>query len=159
MDLQKIAKTMKELITKFIHTSSAVFIVCIAVYSMVYAQQVCCSDIATTCISTSSRISVRYSIGNVCRPSSSHHYSSQLIDRSHINDLGAEETCCETDDCETYGQATYINPSLLYDDYPLQKAVCSLDTGNNAPITYESYDLLISLKSVPISILTKSILC
>ena len=150
---------MKNLIRKFIHTGSAGVLACIVVYSMVSAQQLCCSNIATSCISTSNRTSGNDFINSVCSPSPSHHYRNGPLAKSRINDLGTAETCCETDYCETVGQTAYIIPSFINGDYPLKKVVCYIDSCSNPPVSLGAYDLPAVLKSAPIYILTQSILC
>jgi hypothetical protein len=160
MDLQKIAKPMKELIKKFIQTSSAILILCIAVYGIVCAQQVCCSTIVTDCIQASNRYSAVHRTDSACKTSPSHHLNNQLIPNSLFNNFGAGDTCCETDHCDEYSQTTYTIPSLRYDFYPLQKTVSAFDAGNNgAQTTIEPYSLPPSLNAVPIYILTQSIIC
>ena len=152
-------ETMKELIHKFIHTSSAILISCIAVYSIVYAQQVCRSTMVTTCIPTSNKISDSYKINNSCKTSPSHHFNSQLIQNTRFYNFGAGDTCCEADHCDRYSQTTYISPSFRYDFYPLQKTASSFDAGNSAQTTFGPSNLPPSLKAVPIYILTQSIIC
>ena len=151
---------MKELIKKYIQTSSVILILCIAVYEIVCAQQVCCSTAVTNCIPASNRYSADHNTDNFCKTSPSHHLNSQLIPNSWFNNFGAGDTCCETDHCDEYSQATYVIPSLIYDYYPLQKTVSAFDAGNNsAQTTCEPYYLPSSLNAVPIYILTQSIIC
>ncbi len=160
MDLQKIVKTMKELIKKYFHSSSAILIFCIAVYGIACAQQVCCSTTVNNCIPASNRFLVDYNTDISCRTSPSHHLTSQLSLNTLSNSFGAEDACCETDNCDDYSQATYVLPSLIYDYYLLQKTVNAFDAGNNsAQTTFEPYTLPSSLNAVPIYILTQSIIC
>ena len=150
---------MKNLIRKFIHTNSAAVLACIAVYSLVSAQQVCCSNIGTICISTSNRTSGIDFINRVCSPSPSHHFRSGPLAKSRISDLGTGEICCETDYSETVGQATYTIPSFKSGGHLIKKIVCYIDSCSNPPVSLGAYDLPAVLRSAPIYILTQSILC
>lgn len=154
---------MKESFNKIIQISTAILISCIVVYGIVYAQQVCCGNIVEVCIPTSNRISVRYNIDNSCRISPSHYLNNQLqsnlCSKNILADFGPGNTCCETDRCDSYNQATYLSLSFIQDFYPLQKNVSSFDTGNGEQTAFEPYRLSTSLKAVPIYIITQSIIC
>jgi hypothetical protein len=159
----QIGKTMEESFNKIIQTSTAILITCIVVYGIMYAQQVCCSATVNACIPTSNRISVVYASGNSWTSSLSHQRSYQLrsnfCSKSFLADFGAGNTCCETDRCDSYNQATYFSLSVIQDLYPLQKNVSSYDAGNCPQTTFEPYSLPTSLKAVPIYIMTQSIIC
>lgn len=161
--LSKLGKTMKESFNKIIQISTAILISCIVVYGIVYAQQVCCGNIVEVCIPTSNRISVSYNIDNSCRISPSHYLNNQLqsnlCSKNILADFGPGNTCCETDRCDSYNQATYLSLSFIQDFYPLQKNVSSFDTGNGEQTAFEPYRLSTSLKAVPIYIITQSIIC
>jgi hypothetical protein len=154
---------MKESINRIIKTSTAMFISCIVVYGIVYAQQVCCSTIVDVCIPASNRNSISYNIDNSCRISPSHYLTNQLqpnlCSKNILADFGSGNTCCETDRCDSYNQATYFSLTFIQDFYPLQKNVSSFDAGNGAQTAFEPYSLSTSLKVVPIYILTQSIIC
>lgn len=156
-------KTMKDLITKIIHTFAATLISCIVVYGMVYAQQVCCSTIVDACIPTFNRISDSYIIDNCCRTSPSHNRDNQLqsnfCSESIIADFGSDNTCCETDRCDGYNQVTELGLSFIQDFYPLQKTLSSFDAGSGAQTTTPSNKRSTFHKVVPIYILTESIIC
>jgi len=154
---------MKDMITKIIHTITTILISCIIVYGIVYAQQVCCSTIVDTCISTSNRISVGYNIDNSCRISPSHNRNNQqqptLCSKNIIADFGSGNTCCETNRCDGYNQVTEFILSVIQDFFPLQKNVNSFDAGAGAQARFESYNLLTPHKTVLIYILKESIIC
>ncbi len=154
---------MKELITKITQTITAILIICIVVYGIVYAQQVCCSTIADTCIPTANRISVNYNIDNSCRISPSHNLNNQqqptLCSKSIIADFGLGDTCCETDRCDGYNLVTAFSLSFVQEFYPLQINVSSFDAGNGAQTTCQPYNLSTPHRTVPIYILTESIIC
>lgn len=157
---KKTTKPMKALIKKYFQNSSAMLIICIAVYGIACAQQVGCSSTATNCNQSANRFSVGYNTDNSCRTSPSHHLNSQRSLNTLINCSSAEDTCCETDHCDEYSQATYVIPSLTYGFCPLQKTVSPFDAGNNsAQTTFEPFNLPPSLNAVPIYILTRSIIC
>ena len=154
---------MKDLITKIIHTIIAILISCIIVYGIVYAHQVCCSTIADVCIPTFKRILDSYIIDNCCRTSPSHNRDNQLqsnfCSENIIADFGSDNTCCETDRCDGYNQATEFSLSFIQDFYPLKKNLGSFDAGNGAQARFEPYNLSIPHKAIPIYILTESIIC
>jgi len=154
---------MKALFNKIIQTCTAILISIIVVYGIVYAQQVCCSTIVNACIPSSIKISVSYNIDNSCRTSPSHYLNNQLLtnlcSNNFLADFGSGNTCCETDRCNRYNQATYFSLSFIQDFYPLQKKVSYFGADNGAQTTFEPYSLPTSHKSVPIYIMTQSIIC
>ena len=154
---------MKESFKKIIQTSTAILISCTVVSGIVYVQQTCCNTIIETCIPISNRISVSYNVDNSCGISPSaclnNPLRSNLCSKNIPADFGSGNTCCETDRCDSYSQATYINLSFIQDFYPLKKNVSSFDAGNGAQTAFEPYSLSTSLKAVPIYILTQSIIC
>jgi hypothetical protein len=154
---------MKELFNKIIQTSTAIVIPCIVVYGIVYAQQVCRDTIVDACIPASDRVSVSYNIDSFYRISPSHDLNSQVLSNisssDFLADFGAGNTCCETDRCDSYNQPTYFSFSFIQDVYALQKNVRFFEADNGAQTAFEPYNLSISLKAVPIYILTKSIIC
>jgi len=154
---------MKESFNKITQASTAILITCIVVYGIVYAQQVCWSATVNACILTSNRISVVYASGNSWTSSLSHQRSYQLrsnfCSKSFLADFGAGNTCCETDRCDSYNQATYFSLSVIQDLYQFQKNVSSYDADNSLQTTFEPYGLPTSLKAVPIYIMTQSIIC
>jgi len=154
---------MKELFNKSIPTSTAILISCIAVYGIVYAQQVCCSTFVNACIPTFNRVSDDYTSGNSWTTLPSHHHYSLLRSNPCLKNLNADfgsgNTCCETDRCDGYNQAAYISLSFIQDFYPLNKNVSISDTGNGSQTPFELYWLPTSLKALPIYIMTQSIIC
>ena len=148
---------------KDIQTSAAVFISCILVYGIAYAQQACCSAIVNAGISTSTKIACDYTSDHSWTTFSSYNRNTQLRPKLCWNkfsaDFGSGNTCCETDRCDGYNQATYFSLSFIQDFFPLQKKVSSFDAGNSAQTTFEPYSLPTSLKVVPIYIMTQSIIC
>ena len=154
---------MKALFNKIIQTCTAILISIIVVYGIVYAQQVCCSTIVNARIPSSIKISVSYNIDNSCRTSPSHSLNNQLTtnlcSNNFLADFGSRNTCCETDRCNRYNQATYFSLSFIQDFYPLQKKVSSFGAGKNAQTKFEPYSLPTPHKAVPIYIMTQSIIC
>jgi len=154
---------MKELFNKIIQTSTALLISLIVVYGIVYAQQVCCSTIVDACLTTSNRISGGCTIGNSCRTSSSHYRNNSLQSNlrsiNYLADFGAGNTCCETDCRDSNKQAMYFSRSFTQDFYPLQKIQSSFNVNCGAQTNFKPKSLPISLKAVPIYILTQSIIC
>ncbi len=143
--------------------TNSTLITCIVVYGIVYAPQVCCSTIVNTCIPTSNRISVVYASGNSWTTSPSHQRSYQLrsnfCSKSFLADFGAGNTCCETDCRDSNNQAMYFSRSFTQDFYPLQKIQSSFNVICGAQTNFKPKSLPISLKAVPIYILTQSIIC
>jgi hypothetical protein len=156
-------KTMKELFTKIIQTIIAILIFCIVVYGIVYAQQVCCSTIVDACLPIFKMISVGYNSDYSCRISPSHNRNNQqqpiLCSKNIIAVFGSGNTCCETDRCDGYNQATEFSLSFIQDFYALQKNIGSFEAGNGARATFGPYNLSTAHKAIPIYILTESIIC
>jgi hypothetical protein len=153
---------MKELICKFIQTSSGILISII--HGILYAQQVCCSTIVNACIPSSNGESVNYGFDNSYRTSPSNTFNNQLLSNlcsnNFLGDFGSGNACCETDRCDWYNQSTYFSLSLNQNFYPLQKKVSSFDAGDGVQTTFEpSCSLPTSHKAVPIYIMTQSIIC
>lgn len=157
--LQIDIQIMKDRFKKPTYAGAAAIIGFFAVYGMVFAKQVCCSDISNTCAPASKPISVNYSINSVCKPSPIHHYSSEPSTKFYTNGLGDRETCCETNCVEPYGQIAYFCPSFKYNATAFYKEVCLVGTSKIGSNIYETSDLPIFPKSAPIYILTQSILC
>ncbi len=155
---------MKKLFNNIIQTITAILISWIVVYGIVYAQQVCCSTIVDARIPTSNRNSASYTIGNFCRTSPSHHHNNQLqsilCSKNFLADFDEGNTCCETNRCDSYNQATCFSLSFIQDLYPLlQKNVSSFDVSDGEQRAFETYSRSTLLKAVPIYILTQSIIC
>ena len=154
---------MKKSLKKIIQVSSAIFITWIVVYGIVYAELVSCSTIVENCIATSDRVLVGNTNGNFWTSSSSHQRKNQLrsnfCSKNILAGCGSENTCCERDRCVNYNQANYFNLTYIKYFYPLQKDVSSFGAVNDGQTAFEPYYLSISLKAVPIYILTQSIIC
>ena len=154
---------MKKTFNKIIPISTAILIFCIVVYGIVYAQQVCCSTIVDACIPASNRISDGYTISNSWTTPPLHNRNTQLRTNHCFKnipaDFGSGNTCCETDRCDNYNQASHFSLSFIQDFYPFQKNVSSFNAGNGAQTAFEPYSLSTSLKAVPIYIWTQSIIC
>jgi hypothetical protein len=133
------------------------------VHGIVYAQQEYCGTIVDACIPTSKIISGSYTSGNSWTTSPPYHRNIQLLSNicsnNFLADFGAENTCCETDRCDSYKQAKYFSLSFFPDRYPLQKNVSFFEADNGAQTKFEPYSLSTSLKVVPIYIMTQSIIC
>lgn len=154
---------MKESFNKIIQISTAILISCIVAHGIAYAQQVCCSTIVDACIPASNRILGGYTSSNSWTTPPLHNRNiqprSNLCSKNIPADFGSGNTCCETDRCDSYNQATYLSLSFIQDFYPLQKNVSSFDAGNGAQATFQPNNLSTPHKAVPIYILTQSIIC
>jgi len=154
---------MKELEHKINQTITAIIILCIVVYGIVDAQQVCCNAFKDTCIPIFDRASVNYGINNSCRSLPSHNLNyklqSNLCFKNYLADFGSGNTCCETDCCDDYNQTTEFSLSTVQDAYLLKKSVTSFGSGYDAQRTFQPYNLSTPGKAVSIYILTKSIIC
>jgi hypothetical protein len=154
---------MKESLNKIIKISATILLSCIVVYGVVYAQRMCCNTIIDACIPASDRISVSYNTDNFCKISPSHYINNRLQSNSNSNniltDFSSGNTCCDTDRCDSYYQATYLSLSFKQFFYPVQKNVSSFACGNGEQTAFEPYPQSTSLKTAPIYILTQSIIC
>ncbi len=154
---------MKNIFTKIIQSSTVILIFWIVVYGIVYAQQACCSTIVDACIPAFSRISDSYTVGSFRRTSPAHHRNnklqSNLCSKNIPADFGEGNTCCETNRCDSYNQATYFSLSFTRDLYPLQKTLSAFNVISGAQTNFEPKSLSLSLKAEPIYILTQSIIC
>jgi hypothetical protein len=154
---------MKKLVNRITQTSIAMVIFCIVVYGIVYAQQACCSTIVDTCIPASNRTSVKCFIDNSYRTFPSYHWNNHLqpngCSKNPLANFDPGNTCCKADRCDNYNQVTYFSLSFVQDFFPLQKNVSSLDEGNNEPTTFKLINQPTVLSSIPIYIMTQSIIC
>jgi hypothetical protein len=154
---------MKDLINKFIQIITATLLFMIVVYGIVYAQQVCCSKIAEACIPTFNRVSDSYIIDDCCKISPTHNRNNQLLSaissENLLEDFGSGNTCCETDRCDGYNQATVFSISFIKDFYPFQTIVRSFDADSGVQSAFHPNKRLIFPNAVPIYILTESIIC
>jgi len=154
---------MKELINKIIQVSTAILISCVVVYGIVYAQLVCCTNMVNTCIPASNRILDGYtsdkSWTNFQSYDRNNQLRSNLCSKNVLADFGPGNTCCETDRCDSFNQATYFSLSFIQDFFPLLKDASSFDTSNGTQTTFEPFSLSTSLKAEPIYIMTQSIIC
>ena len=92
-----------------------------------------------------------------CSPPLKHER--ETVYNNFLTDFGTGNTCCETDSCDSYHQATYFSLSFIQDFYPLQKTVNSFNVGNGTRTPFELNSLSTSLKAVPIYIFSQSIIC
>ena len=154
---------MKDLIKKFIQIITAILLFIIVVCGIVYAQQVCCSKIAETCIPTFNRVSDSYIIDDCCKISPPRNRNNQLLSANYseslLADFGSGNTCCETDRCDGYNQATVFSISSIQNFYPFQTIVSSLDADSGVQSTFHPNKRSIFPNAVPIYILTESIIC
>jgi len=154
---------MKKLFYKFILTSTVIVLSCIVVYGIVYAQQICGTNMVNTCISASNRILGGYTNDKSWTNSQSYDRNNQLrsnfCSKNVLADFGPGNTCCETDRCDSFNQATYFSLSFIQDFFPLLKNASSVDTSNGTQTTFEPFSLSTSLKVEPIYIMTQSIIC
>lgn len=154
---------MKEPLNRIIQTSTAIFLTWVVVYGIVYAQQMCCSTIVGACIPPSNIISASYINANSLTALPSHQQNRQL--RSNLcpknitADFGSGNKCCETNQCVSHNQTTYLNISFIPDVFPLQKGARVFDAGVGGRPAVESCSPSISPTAVPIYILTQSIIC
>lgn len=150
---------MNKILRKIIYTSLTIVGALFAMHGMVTAQQACCVKIESACIPISNRNQVNSAILNVCKPSSSHHYRPDSVQKNSGNGLGEEAACCKVDFCQASGQSIFIGASFSDDVYRLAEAACFEDVKNCTITTVGSANLSIIQASSPIYILTKSILC
>jgi hypothetical protein len=154
---------MKDLIKKFIQIITAILLFTIVVYGIVYAQQVCCSKIAEACIPTFNRVSDSYIIDDCCKISLTRNRNNQLLPTNFsenlLADFGPGNTCCETDRCDGYNQATVYSISFIQDFYPFQPNLRSFDADSGVQSTFHPNKRSIFPNTVPIYILTESIIC
>ncbi len=121
---------MKNLVKKIIQRSTVILISWTVVCGIVYAQQACCSTTVDACSPVDIRLSG-------C-------------------DVGT--ACCKTDRCNKYNRGTYSNHSLPQNVYPFQKIASSFQISDSKQIAFQISNISISLKPVPIYILTQSLI-
>jgi hypothetical protein len=154
---------MKELVHKIIQTCTAISISCMVVYGIVYAQQVCCSDMVITCIPASNRIFSGYTGDRSWTSSQSYERNTQLrpnlCSKKILADFSPGNECCEADRCDNYKQTAYFSLSLVQDLITLQKTSSSFEADDGMQTAFEPHSKPTALNSVPIYILTQSIIC
>ena len=154
---------MKKLFNKLILTVTAIILSCIVVYGIVYAQQVCCSKIAEACIPTFNRVSDSYVINDCCKILPPRNRNNQLLLSTYsdnlLDDFGSCYTCCETERCGGYNQATVFSISFIQDFFPFQTILRSFNAGFGVHPAFHPNKRSIFHNTVPIYILTESIIC
>lgn len=150
---------MNKILQKIIYTSLAIVGVFFAMHGMVTAQQACCVKIESACIPVSNRNHANRGTLNVCKPSPTHHYRTDSVQKNSRNGLGAEAACCKVDFCQASGQSIFIGASISDDVYRLAEAACFDDLKNRTITAIGSANLSIIRASSPIYMLTQSILC
>jgi hypothetical protein len=151
---------MKDLIKKFIQIITAILLFIIVVCGIVYAQQVCCNDVAAVCFQAPNRI-LGGSTGSKSW-TNPQAYGPNILLRSNLcfkNNFDPENACCQTDSCDFYKQSVYISLSSAQYLYPLQDGRTTFEIDMNGQSSYDPQILSTSLEPGPIYILTKSILC
>jgi hypothetical protein len=153
---------MKDLIKKSIQIITAILLFIIVAYGIVYAQQVCCSKIAEACIPAFSQVSDSYFIDECCKISHTRNRNRQLLSSNYsenlLADFGSGSTCCETDRCDGFNQASVCNISFVQDFYPFQPILRSFDADSGGQSAFHPNKRSIFHNAVPIYILTESIL-
>lgn len=161
--LLKIGNEMKEYTHKMIQTITAIIVAGIVVSGIYYAQPVCCSTAVNDCTPTALRISVSHNTNNTCEISPVHGPKSQLpchlFSKDSLLDFDSEITCCKTDYCDSYTPAVYLTISFIRDVSPLQKGLTTVGADNGEQAIFGRHFRSTSPKSVPIYILTQSIIC
>jgi hypothetical protein len=154
---------MKELVQKIIQTCIAIIVSCIVVYGIGYAKQVCCRDMATTCIPASNKIFSGYTDDKSWTKSQPYGRNNQrrsnLCSNKILADFGSGNECCKADRCDNYKQATYFNLSLIQDFEIQQKIASSIKADDGTQTTFKPHGTPISPNPVPIYIMTQSIIC
>jgi len=165
---------MRDLFTKFIQATTAMLISCIGVYGILSVQKVCCGTGVDDCLSVSSRITVSYAIASDDEISPSQYGSNQphsdlnrcsstngtFSSRAmYMSGVGKNFTCCETKRCNRYFQAAHFSLISYQNHYPLQKVPSPFYVIRGVQTSVELNNLSTALKSVPIYILTESIIC
>jgi hypothetical protein len=154
---------MRKIFNKYILTTTTILISGVVAYGIVYAQQVCCNTIVNTCIQASDRIPGGYTSGSSWTTSRSQHRNiqlqSNLCSKNIPGDFGAENTCCQTDRCDSNNQATYFSLSFVQGFYPLQKNASFFDPGYGAQTAFDPDSLSTFLKTLPVYLITQSIIC
>ena len=154
---------MKELLNKFILTGTTILIFCVVAYGIVYAQQVCCNTLVNTCIQAFNRISGGSASGSSWTTTTLQHRNIQLhsniCSKNIAADFGAGNACCQTDHCDSNSQATYFSLSFVQDFYPLQKSASFFHAGDGAQTAFDPDSLSASLKTLPVYLITQSVIC
>ena len=153
---------MKRLSNKIIQITAAGFFSWVLACGIVYAQLVCCNVIADTCIRDSIKVSningINYSYGSspFSLPGSLQtvHCSGQFP-----VDFGSGKACCEPKQCDNYKQAKYFNASFPHYPLTFERGLSFFGSNGGAQNTFELESRSTSLQSVPIYLLTKSIIC
>ena len=148
---------------KKIKTIATVFISCVLVYGIAFAQQVCCKDIVCTDKPSSIKIACDYAGGDSWVIFPSHNRNTQLqpkLCRSVSSlDYAAGNTCCETDPCSGDNILSYISLLLFQYSNSLNKGANARVAGIDLRSTFVPYRLQRSLKTLPLYIIKQSIIC
>jgi hypothetical protein len=154
---------MKDLIKKFIQINTAILLFIIVAYGIVYAQQVCCSNIAEACIPKFNRVSGSYFIDECCKISHTRNRNNRLQSANYSENLlandSSDNTCCETDRCDGYNQATVCSISFIQDFFSFQPILSSFNADSGRQSAFHPNKRSTFHNAVPIYILTESIIC
>lgn len=148
---------------KKIKTIATVFISCALVYGIAFAQQTCCRDIVSAGKPLSKKIACDYTGdgSRVIFPSHNRNTRPQPKFCRSISslDFGTGNTCCETDQCSSNNNLSYINFSFFQYSNSLNKGTNALVAGIDLRPTVAPYRPLRSFKASPIYIIKQSIIC
>ena len=151
------------MIRKFIQFISAILLFIVVVYGIVYAQQASCRTIAEACIPAFSRDSGSDCIDGCCNVSPTNNRNNPLLSANYsgipLSDVGSDNACCEPNRCDGYNQGTACSISFIQGFYPFQLTISSFDANISEQPTFHPKKRSGILNTVPIYILTESIIC
>jgi hypothetical protein len=155
--------TMKELLNKIKRHGAAVVLSLVVVYGSVYVQQACCNTGTISCTPKSDIKSGAYTIGVSLADTTPHPRGNQtqlnLCVRDFLADMDAGVACCDTDRCGVDIPTLYFGTTFVQGNSPIQKILSLDDLIDGAQNSLEPANPSITRKSVPIHILTQSIIC
>lgn len=154
---------MKKSFNNIIQTGSALLISWIVVYGIVNVQLENCSAIASVCNPAFNWTRLGQT-GESSQPDSPSckprgKLRPLVCQKNLPTDLNAKNAGCEFDHCARQSRITKIRLIPGQGLYSLHKYINSFDAATRDKTDLKQYNLSIALKSVPIYILTQSIIC
>lgn len=154
---------MKALLNKFRRHNAAIALCLVIMLGGVYAQQVCCNTGDIFCTPKSGMIPGAYTVAASPADTQTHYRFSQAqlnpCARELLTDRGAGVTCCATDRCGVANPTRLFGTTFVQGNCPIQRTLCLDELYDDAQNSLEPANPSITRKSVPIHILTQSIIC
>jgi len=154
---------MRILFNKFTKTCIEIILFGIIACGMVNAQNICCNEELYSCNPTFKRAAYADAANNISSKSLLHSKGNRerscKCSKKILRNFGPGQECCENDCSENYTKAAYVHTTIsqVVNPYQLNEIFGNLQKGIDAK--FEALSQPRTTLSVPIYILTLSIIC